>query len=67
MAFAPAQDHQIELPVTLVHKVPCVSARELNVLSEGTEHAENMSFKKLCTISSTDVDSVHTFMNLNLE
>lgn len=67
MAFAPAQDHQVELPVTLVHQVPCVSVRELNVLSEATEQSENMSFQKLCIISSIDFDSIYTFMNLNLE
>lgn len=31
MAFSPAQNHEIELPITLINQVPCVPARDDNM------------------------------------
>lgn len=33
MAFSPAQNHEIELPVTLINQVPCVPAKEDKLLN----------------------------------
>lgn len=34
MAFSPAQDHEIELPIAPINQVPRVPAREDNLLKE---------------------------------
>lgn len=33
MAFTPAQDNEVELAVALVNQVPCVPAKEPNMLN----------------------------------
>lgn len=37
MSFTPAQDHQVELSISIVHKISCVPAIQSVCFSNGTD------------------------------
>lgn len=37
VAFSPAQNHEIEFPITLIDQVPCVPVKEHNVKQTGRQ------------------------------